>query len=136
MTAASTAEASAAAVARSGGRVDRPANRLADQRPDPGARWEFTVRISHFLTPEGQDATHYFFAFARDFARGDETVTEFMEKGALQAFYEDVDALESIAEVKRLEHGAPFQEINVKSDQAGVAARRILRRMADAEAGA
>lgn len=107
---------------------------LADLRPDPGARREFTVRISHFLTPESQDATHYFFTFARDFALGDEGVTAFMEKGALEAFYEDVDALESITEVERREHGTPFQEINIKSDQAGVATRRVLRRMADAEA--
>lgn len=105
---------------------------LTNLQPDPGAaRTAFTVRISHFLTPEDQDATHYFFTFARDFALDDQAVTDFMAKSALHAFHEDVDALQSITAVEKRDRGSPFKEINIKSDQGGVATRRILRRMAD-----
>jgi len=94
----------------------------------------YTVYISHFVTPADQDRTHYWFTFARDFQIADQAITEFTERSALHAFNEDVDALQEIARM----HGSgpdAKREISLKSDQAGVAARRILRSLADREAG-
>jgi len=103
---------------------------MSDLAPAPGARRDFTIYITHFATPETQDTTHYWFAFARDFALGDAEVDEYMKSSALTAFNEDRHALEEIARIYRGEPGAPGAEIHVRSDGAGVAARRILRRLA------
>jgi phenylpropionate dioxygenase-like ring-hydroxylating dioxygenase large terminal subunit len=94
-------------------------------------RNEFTVYISHFLTPETQHTTHYWFTFARDFALDSEDVTEYIARSALHAFHEDVFALEQIRRLHEIEPDAGEHEINLKSDQPGVAARRALKRLAE-----
>ncbi|WP_438391885.1 aromatic ring-hydroxylating dioxygenase subunit alpha [Caballeronia sp. DA-9] len=104
---------------------------LRNLTPGDG-RNEFTVFISHFLTPETQNTTHYWFTFARDFAIDKEEVTEYITKSALHAFHEDVFALEQIRRLHAIEPDAGQYEINLKSDQPGVAARRALKRMAEA----
>ena len=103
---------------------------LTDLEAAPGARREFTVLIDHFMTPETQDTTHYWFTFARDFALGDEEVTQYMERGAMTAFNEDVFALQEITRLRRLEQNGAPKEIDIKSDAAGIAARRVLARLA------
>jgi len=104
---------------------------LSDLQPEPGKRRDFTVYITHFATPETQDSTHYWFSFARDFALGETEVDEYMRQSAITAFNEDKGALEAIARIYRTEPEATGAEIHIKSDQAGVAMRRILLRMAN-----
>lgn len=104
---------------------------LTNLSPGADARTQFEVRISHFITPESADTTHYFFSFARDFAVADEEVTRYIEKGAKIAFGQDVDALLAIRDIAAAESDRPFEEINLRSDQAGVAMRRILKRLSD-----
>jgi len=103
---------------------------MGDLQAREGQRHEFTIFITHFATPETQDKTHYWFAFARDFALNDPEVDEYMKASALTAFNEDRHALQEIARVYRTEPQAAPGELHIKSDQAGVAARRILLRLA------
>ncbi|MFP6559773.1 Rieske 2Fe-2S domain-containing protein [Paraburkholderia sp. B3] len=109
------------------------ASAVLRNRSETVGRDAFTVYISHFLTPETQNTTHYWFTFARDFALDDAEVTQYMEKSALHAFHEDVFALEQIRRMHAIEPDAGEAEINLKSDQAGVAARRVLKQLADRE---
>ncbi|CAE6959445.1 aromatic ring-hydroxylating dioxygenase subunit alpha [Paraburkholderia domus] len=94
-------------------------------------RRDFTIYISHFITPATQNSTHYWFAFARDFALTNPEVTRYMGASALKAFREDIHALHEITRMYSLEPQAPSYEIHIKSDQAGVATRRVLRRLAE-----
>lgn len=103
---------------------------MVDLEPGERARREFTVYITHYLTPETQDRTHYWFTFARDFALDDDRVTEQMAANAIRAFNEDKFALEEIDRIHRQENDAVAGEVHVKSDAAGVAMRRMIRRLA------
>jgi len=104
---------------------------LADLDASPRDRKDFTIYITHFLTPESQGQTHYWFAFARDFAINDQEASDYMGAGALTAFNEDKLALEAISRIYALEPEAASAEFHIKSDQAGVAMRRILHRRAE-----
>jgi hypothetical protein len=53
------------------------------------------------------------------------------QSGAKIAFGQDVDALLAIRDIAAAESDRPFEEINLRSDQAGVAMRRILKRLSD-----
>lgn len=106
---------------------------MSDLQATAEQRRDFTIFITHFATPETQDSTHYWFTFARDFALGDQEVDEYMKTSALTAFQEDRHALQEIAHMYRTEPQALSTEIHIKSDQAGVAARRILLRLANEE---
>ncbi|HWI85859.1 MAG TPA: aromatic ring-hydroxylating dioxygenase subunit alpha [Sphingomonas sp.] len=104
---------------------------LRDLSPREGERDLFLVRIAHFVTPRDLKGTHYFFAIARDFAIDDDSATAAMRAGALQAFKEDADALEAIAAIQVAE--PDFVEMSMKSDQAGVIMRRVLKARAARE---
>jgi phenylpropionate dioxygenase-like ring-hydroxylating dioxygenase large terminal subunit len=99
---------------------------------EPGRRDLFSVRVTHFITPQDRHSTHYFFTIARDFAQQDAGATERMRADALRAFAQDAEALEAIADNQALD--PTFVEKSMKSDQAGVTMRRIIKRLSDAEA--
>ena len=116
-----------------------PAAHSAEQlltvlKPEPGLPQTFSVRIIHFVTPESQDATHYFFAHGRDFVPTDAAITAAVERAAVQAFSEDAVALEAIARTQASEPGFEGQEFDIKSDAPGIAARRMIKRIAGREA--
>ncbi|MGH8245157.1 MAG: aromatic ring-hydroxylating dioxygenase subunit alpha, partial [Gammaproteobacteria bacterium] len=89
--------------------------------------------VAQLITPENQGSTHYYYCLARNFARHDEAVTEFMKKAQYAAFSEDVYALEKIREMQDCEINPEFHEIDVAADRASVAMRRYLKKLADAE---
>jgi vanillate O-demethylase monooxygenase subunit len=92
------------------------------------------IKTAHIVTPELQDSTHYFFYHARNFARDDDAVTEFMHERLSAAFREDVEGLEAIARLARSWPDSAPPEISIASDKAGVAMRHYLKRLADSEA--
>jgi len=98
----------------------------------PGERDLFRVRITHFVTPQDLHSTHYFFTIARDFAQQDASATQQMRTDASRAFTQDAEALEAIAVNQALD--PTFIERSMKSDQAGVTMRRIIKRLSDDEA--
>lgn len=92
-----------------------------------------TVKVAQLITPETAHSTHYWTLQARNFARGDAEISEFMISQQMAAFREDVFAIESITALEALEAGQPFPEISLRSDKAGVLMRRRLRQLADLE---
>ncbi len=93
------------------------------------------IKVAQLITPESPRSTHYWTVQARNFARGDAEMGEFMIKQQLTAFREDAFALERISELQALEAGQPYREISLPTDRAGVLMRRHLKRLADLENG-
>lgn len=93
-----------------------------------------SIRTAHLPTPETHRSTHYFIVHGRDFALGDDNVTQVMHNRLFTAFQEDVEALAILEET--LEHTAPedLYEISVASDGPSVAMRRYIKRCANEEA--
>lgn len=90
------------------------------------------IRSIHLITPETATTTHYFWAYARNFALGDAAVTELLAKGAGATFAEDVAILE--AQERRLATAPGAPEIDINGDGAPIQARRILGTLIAAEA--
>lgn len=100
------------------------------QQPQP------TIKVAQLITPETQDSIHYYFAGCRNFARNDPEIDAFMLKAQTAAFNEDLFAIENVAALQRQESGEDFFEIDVAADRAGVAMRRYLKKLVDAEIAA
>jgi phenylpropionate dioxygenase-like ring-hydroxylating dioxygenase large terminal subunit len=94
----------------------------------------FHVEVVYGITPETEHSTHDFWAVARDFALEDQGVSDFLAENNRTVVLQDVVALDILEEVIQ---GEPegYQELSVNIDTGGLAARRILEKMA-AEAGA
>ena len=63
------------------------------------------IKVAQLITPESPRSTHYWTVQARNFARGDAEMGEFMIQQQLTAFREDAFALERISELQELEVG-------------------------------
>ena len=99
---------------------------------DPDA---FHTEITYAITPETDNSVLDFWMVSRDFAKDDEDVTEYMYKNNHTVVMQDVDAL-NILEVVIEGEPEGFQELSINIDSGGLAARKILKKMADAAAGA
>ncbi len=84
-------------------------------------------------TPETENTTHYFFAFPRAFALGDDAMDRVFEVDMVDVFREDVAILEAQQRMMEWKPDAPQIDINV--DAAPIAARRMLDEMIAAERG-
>jgi vanillate O-demethylase monooxygenase subunit len=104
---------------------------LPPERQEPGP----TIRVAQLITPEDQHTVHYYFAACRNFARHDPEIDAFMLKAQTAAFSEDLFAIERIAALQAGEAGEDFYEVDVAADRAGVAMRRYLKKLSDAEIG-
>ncbi|SCK53698.1 aromatic ring-hydroxylating dioxygenase subunit alpha [Streptomyces sp. WMMB 322] len=92
---------------------------------DPGA---FHVEVVYAITPETEGSTHDFWAVARDFATGDEKVSDFLGENNRTVVLQDVVALDALE--KALASEPPGrQELSINIDTGGLAARRILARL-------
>ena len=106
------------------------------ERPDANPDALPTIKVAQLITPAGQNSLHYYYCGSRNFARNNPDTTEFMQNAQFAAFSEDLYALENIRDMQDADHDPDFYEIDVGADQAGVAMRRYLKKLADAEAGA
>jgi vanillate O-demethylase monooxygenase subunit len=93
---------------------------------DPDA---FHVEVVYAITPETSSSTHDFWAVARDFALEDQGVSDFLAENNRTVVLQDVAALDVLEQVIASEP-AGFQELSINIDTGGLAARRILKRMA------
>ena len=109
------------------------ATTLTDVSLPEGADRDYQLRILHFITPEFQDTTHYFWFFVRDFQIDDPSVGEEVYAGIKAAFMEDKVALEGIQEIASLDDREDFREMSFMSDKAGILLRRRLAKLANAE---
>jgi phenylpropionate dioxygenase-like ring-hydroxylating dioxygenase large terminal subunit len=97
---------------------------------DPDA---FHVEVVYAITPETEHSTHDFWAVARDFALEDQGVSDFLAENNRTVVLQDVTALDILEKIIEAEPEG-YQELSVNIDTGGLAARRILKRMAvDAE---
>ncbi len=94
-----------------------------DDGTDPNG---FHVEIVYAITPETDGTTHDFWMVARDFAIGDEKVSEFLRESNRTVVLQDVVALDKLAEALRTEK-AGYQELSINIDTGGLAARRIIK---------
>jgi phenylpropionate dioxygenase-like ring-hydroxylating dioxygenase large terminal subunit len=83
------------------------------------------AKIVHFLTPETDTSCWDFWAVSRDFALGEEQVSDFLLKMNREVVQQDLDAL---TELERIESREPAgREVSTEIDGGALAARRILR---------
>ncbi|MEQ3549599.1 aromatic ring-hydroxylating dioxygenase subunit alpha [Pseudonocardia nematodicida] len=98
---------------------------------DPDA---FHVEVVYAITPETATTTHDFWAVARDFARDDQEVSEFLAEQNRTVVLQDVAALDVLEQVVATDPPGS-QELSINIDTGGLAARRMLAAMT-APAGA
>ena len=93
---------------------------------DPDA---FHVEVVYAITPETESTTHDFWAVARDFALDDEAVSDFLRESNRTVVLQDVTALDVLERVLTDEPDG-YQELSINIDTGGLAARRMIARMA------
>lgn len=89
----------------------------------------FHVEVVYAITPSTEHTTYDFWAVARDFALGDEGVSDFLRESNRTVVLQDVQALDVLEKVIASEPPG-YQELSINIDTGGLAARRILARMA------
>ncbi|HVV12981.1 aromatic ring-hydroxylating dioxygenase subunit alpha [Amycolatopsis sp.] len=89
------------------------------------------VEVVYAITPETEHSTHDFWAVARDFALDDEEVSAFLAENNRTVVLQDVVALDLLEQVIQQEPEG-YQELSVNIDTGGLAARRILKKLAAA----
>lgn len=91
----------------------------------------FHVEVGYAITPETETSTHDFWWVARDFALGDEKVSQFLHDSNRTVVLQDVVALNLLEKVVA---GEPegYQELSINIDTGGLAARRILAKLCTA----
>jgi phenylpropionate dioxygenase-like ring-hydroxylating dioxygenase large terminal subunit len=99
---------------------------------DPDA---FHVEVVYAITPETENSTHDFWAVARDFALDDQSVSDFLAEQNRTVVLQDVAALDVLEQVIATEP-AGYQELSINIDTGGLAARRMLKRLAAGEQAA
>ncbi|MDT0612155.1 aromatic ring-hydroxylating dioxygenase subunit alpha [Streptomyces lancefieldiae] len=98
---------------------------------DPHA---FHTEVVYGITPSTETTTYDFWAVARDFALGDQEVTDFLRENNHTVVMQDVVALNVLQQSLNTEK-AGYQELSINIDTGGLAARRILARLAQAGTG-
>jgi phenylpropionate dioxygenase-like ring-hydroxylating dioxygenase large terminal subunit len=94
---------------------------------DPDA---FHVEVVYAITPETEHSTHDFWAVARDFALDDQAVSVFLAEQNRTVVLQDVAALD-VLETVLVAEPAGYQELSINIDTGGLAARRLLKRLAE-----
>ncbi|MBT2489697.1 aromatic ring-hydroxylating dioxygenase subunit alpha [Streptomyces sp. ISL-96] len=103
--------------------------------PDGSDPHAFHVEVVYGITPSTEKSTYDFWAVARDFALDDQNVTEFLRSNNHTVVMQDVVALNLLQKSLDTEK-AGYQELSINIDTGGLAARRILARLASqADAG-
>lgn len=93
---------------------------------------------AHFLTPETETSTHYFWATGRNMQRDNQEFTDLIQKGVGQVF-ETQDGPMVEAGQRAMGDSTDFLSLKpliLKADAAGIRARRILRKLIREEAEA
>ncbi|GII25730.1 aromatic ring-hydroxylating dioxygenase subunit alpha [Planosporangium mesophilum] len=110
-------------------------SRIAPTGVEPGPDGDDSraahAEIVYAITPETESSTHDFWMVARDFAVDDEEVSRFLAESNRTVVLQDVVALNALEKVIATEPDG-YQELSINIDTGGLAARRILKRLAEA----
>ncbi|MEO3763899.1 aromatic ring-hydroxylating dioxygenase subunit alpha [Streptomyces sp. B8F3] len=98
--------------------------------PDGSDPHAFHTEITYAITPSAPGTVYDFWAVSRDFARDDPEVTAFLRDSNHTVVMQDVDALNVLQEALDREQDG-YQELSINIDTGGLAARRILARLAE-----
>lgn len=88
------------------------------------------TEITYAITPSTEGSVYDFWAVSRDFATDDEEVSAFLRDFNHTVVMQDVDALNLLQRALDTET-AGYQELSINIDTGGLAARRILARLAE-----
>ncbi|MBC6462346.1 aromatic ring-hydroxylating dioxygenase subunit alpha [Actinomadura sp. HBU206391] len=112
-------------------------SRVAPTGVAPGADGDdsgaFHVEVVYAITPETETSTFDFWAVARDFALDDQGVSDFLWESNRTVVLQDVAAL-AVLEGVIADEAEGYQELSINIDTGGLAARRLLKRMVEADA--
>ena len=97
-------------------------------------RTEYRPQILHFITPETQYTSLYWWIFARDFSPNNKKLDQIYSRATRSVFEEDKDAIEWIEDQWARDDRPSFRENHVPSDEWAVRMRRIVYKLAAAEA--
>lgn len=106
--------------------------RITNPEPREDEQTDYRVNITHLFTPEFQGTIHYWWFNSRDFALADAGASEYLASASVKAYTEDVDALTWIQEEVEKGDGPP-DELSFGPDRPGLAMRKTLLRLAEAE---
>ena len=102
--------------------------------PDRDKSEGVTAWVSHLLTPETENSTHYFWAFARNSKLNDEVLNAQLREGISQAFMaEDAPIIEWQQRYDTLPGQPPMRRQVLPGDAGGARARRIVERLRETE---
>ncbi len=97
--------------------------------PDGSDPDGFHVEVVYAITPSTEHTSYDFWMVARDFALGDDGVSQFLHDSNREVVLQDVTALNLLEQVIAGEP-AGTQELSINIDTGGLAARRMLARLA------
>ncbi len=104
-------------------------SRVAPVGVEPGLDGDdnraFHVEVVYAITPSTDTTTYDFWAVARDFARDDQGVSNFLEQNNRTVVLQDVAAL-NLLETRIASEPPGYQELSVNIDTGGLAARRMV----------
>ena len=128
---------------------DRPGDFRAEMRWRPACTLELDIRFSplggdkhegvhvpslHYLVPESETATHYFYAMGRNVAIDNPEIDAAMAAGARQAFEdEDEPMIKACLDLMGTTDLMSLNPVILKTDIAGVQARRKLAQLIKAQ---
>jgi len=101
-----------------------------DKQGTNDGRTEYSPRILHFITPETQYTSLYWWMFARDFAVPDKKLDQWYSDITGKVFEEDKDAIEWIEFQWANDDRPNFVENHVPSDKGAVKMRHIIHDLA------
>ena len=107
--------------------------RFEDPSGSNDGRIEYHPRILHFITPETQYTSFYWWIFARDFNPKDSNLDTYYTNSTIKVFEEDKETIEWIEELWATEERPDYREHHVSSDEGAVKMRRIISRLAKEE---
>lgn len=102
--------------------------------PPDGAAQTFSIQITHLFTPTRQNQIAYWWFVSRNFRLEEQALDGFVRAGANKAFAEDRDALTWIQSLKDNAGDSPLPELSFAPDRPGMLLRKVLLRMAQAQA--
>ena len=107
--------------------------KFEDPSGSNNGRIEYHPRILHFITPETQYTSFYWWIFARDFNPKDKILDTFYTSETNKVFEEDKEAIEWIEELWANEDRPDYREKHVPSDEGAVKMRRIVAQLSAEE---
>jgi phenylpropionate dioxygenase-like ring-hydroxylating dioxygenase large terminal subunit len=101
-------------------------------QPDGSDPSAVHAHIVYALTPETEHSTHDFWMVARDFAVADESVSTYLHDNNQTVVQQDVVCLDELERLLQADGGG-YQELSINIDTGALAARRLMRRLIEAD---